>query len=346
MLSAREPRWLDTLVEADWACRIVLGGLQVLEGHEFALLSGKRSRLYYRNTIASHPRLYTYKSLAASLQSAVASLRLASLPSPLANPQRTSPTQIPTNTMQSVALLLSLVPLALALPQEDVVSGPPAPAPTVTAAPTETADYSNYGPTSSVPAMDIISALYGTSIPPQVSGAVATSLASALYSQAADWQTDSKYASLANEVYMAAATASPSVTDFGLDGVDAPFTTASWYKNGVPKSVQTEVESYYRDLAAVPQSVFSAAGITVASATPLRTSGATASASDNNASSPTPTGSVNSGGFSGSGSAHSGSSSADGVPLDGPDDSGAVTVAGTALAGVVAALAMGVVAAL
>jgi hypothetical protein len=269
--------------------------------------------------------------------------------------------------MQTVALLLSLAPLALALPQEDGVTGlgpkesfvtdPPAPAPTVTAAPTGTADDSDYSPAyalpSSEPAQNILSGLYGSSIPPQVTGAVATSLASALYSQAKDWQSDGKYVSLANVVYMAAATASPSVTDFGLDGLNAPFTTASWYKNGVPKSVQTEVESYYRDLAAVPQSVFSAAGITVTSPTPLGTSGAKASASDNGASaasSPKPTGSVSGDDFSGSGSAdsdnHSGSGSGNSAALNSPDDSGAVTVTGTALAGVVAAVAMGIVAAL
>lgn len=288
--------------------------------------------------------------------------------------------------MQTVALLLSLAPLALALPHEDGVTGPahhddlvtgpghqedgvtgpgpnesfvtgsPASAPTVTVAPTGTADdndYGSYRSPSSVPAQDIISALYGSSIPPQVTGAVATSLASALYSQAADWETDGKYVSLANEVYMAAATASPSVTDFHLSGLNAPFTTASWYKTGVPKSVQTEVESYYRDLAAIPQSVFSAAGITVTSPTPLGTSGAKASASDNGASAasnPKPTGSVSGDDFSGSGSAdssdHSGSGSGNSAALNSPDDSGAVTVTGTALAGVVAAVAMGIVAAL
>ncbi|KAK7948115.1 uncharacterized protein PG986_009001 [Apiospora aurea] len=153
--------------------------------------------------------------------------------------------------MHSRTLLLSLAPLAvMALPQQDIenmeTDDPAALAPDPTA--------SMYPMPSSMPAGDILSGYYNDNIPPQVTGAVATSLASAIYSYEKELMTDTKYRSIANEVYMAAYSAS--ATDFGVgDGFDLPFTTASWYQKGVPESDQKAIESYVHAYRAIETSV-------------------------------------------------------------------------------------------
>ncbi|KAK8039333.1 hypothetical protein PG993_007744 [Apiospora rasikravindrae] len=170
--------------------------------------------------------------------------------------------------MHSRTLLLSLAPLAaMALPQQDMqdmdmeMDDPAALTPDPTA--------SMYPMPSSIPAGDVLSGYYNDNIPPQVTGAVATSLASAIYSYEKELLTDTKYRSIANEVYMAAYSAS--ATDFGVgDGFDLPFTTASWYQKGVPESDQKAIESYLHAYRAIETSVLGgkAAGATTTAAAP------------------------------------------------------------------------------
>ncbi|KAK8094653.1 hypothetical protein PG997_001338 [Apiospora hydei] len=154
--------------------------------------------------------------------------------------------------MHSRTLLLSLAPLAAMAPapagHREYGDGRPGRA----LAPDPTA--SMYPMPSSMPAEGILSGYYNDNIPPQVTGAVATSLASAIYSYEKELMTDTKYRSIANEVYMAAYSAS--ATDFGVgDGFDLPFTTASWYQKGVPESDQKAIESYMHAYRAIETSV-------------------------------------------------------------------------------------------
>ncbi|KAK8087126.1 hypothetical protein PG994_002100 [Apiospora phragmitis] len=165
--------------------------------------------------------------------------------------------------MHSLSLLLSLAPLAaMALPQQDVAPTPD---------PTE----SMYALPSSVPAEGVLSGYYNDDIPPQVTGAVATSLASALYQYEKDIYTDAKYRSVANEVYMAAYSASATDLSVG-DGYDMPFTTASWYRQGVPEGDRKAIESYVHAYQAIETSVLggkAAGGASATAAAPSSTGG-------------------------------------------------------------------------
>lgn len=168
--------------------------------------------------------------------------------------------------MHSLSLFLSLAPLAaLALPQQEMDDSAPAPDPTE----------SMYPMPSSMPAGAILSGYYNDKIPAQVTGAVATSLASAIYRYEKDLFTDAKYRSIANEVYMAAYSASATDFDVG-DSFDLPFTTASWYQQGIPKDDQKAIESYMHAYRAIETSVLggkAAAGPTTTAAAPSSTGG-------------------------------------------------------------------------
>ncbi|CAJ2504907.1 Uu.00g123010.m01.CDS01 [Anthostomella pinea] len=166
--------------------------------------------------------------------------------------------------MQSLTLLAlaaTMAPLALARPQDQSTD----------------ADNSGYTLPSSVPASEVLAGIYGTNIPTKATGAVATSLASAVYSYEETLVTDAAYKSVADAVYMAAATASDSDAIFsqieGVGAVNAPYTTADWYKSGVPASAQTAFASYLGQYKAVESSVLGGA---TGSATGTTTSGGAA----------------------------------------------------------------------
>lgn len=183
--------------------------------------------------------------------------------------------------MQRLTLLLLLTPLALAAPQEegeDVSTG------------ASTTDDS-YSLPSSISAPAVLSGVYGTNTPSAATGAVATSLASALYSYELELHEDPGYLSAANAVYMAMATASDSdaiMSSIETAGAMRPdYTTAEWFKTGVPKDAQTAIESYYNEYNAIETSVLGAqsgsasvtgTGSSDAEATPTET-GATSSSS-------------------------------------------------------------------
>ncbi|KAK7739618.1 hypothetical protein SLS62_011247 [Diatrype stigma] len=197
--------------------------------------------------------------------------------------------------VQRLPLLLFLAPLALAAPQEEENAGSPA-----------TQD--GYSLPSSVPASDVLNGLYGSNIPTAVTGAVATSLASALYSYELKLQDDPGYKSAANAVYMAMATASDSDAIFSsfetADPMHADYTTAGWFKSGVPEDAQTAIESYYNGYVAVETSVLGtdAAGATPTTATGAQSGSASVTGTGSDAgSAPTETGatSVSSGGAPG-----------------------------------------------
>jgi hypothetical protein len=224
--------------------------------------------------------------------------------------------------MHSLSLLLSLAPLAaMALPQQDMDDTVPAPDPTE----------SMYALPSSVPAGGMLSAYYGDHIPASVTGAVATSLASAIYSYEKELMTDDKYKSIANEVYMAAYSAS--ATDFGAagDGFEFTFTTASWYQQGVPKDDQKAIESYINVYRAIETSVLGgkAAGPTSTAAVPGSSTGGSAGPSQTAG----PTGT-------------SGNSQDDKAASSSTSHNGAPAATGRVMAGLAAGVAMGLAAAL
>ncbi|KAK8025523.1 hypothetical protein PG990_003346 [Apiospora arundinis] len=226
--------------------------------------------------------------------------------------------------MHSLSLLLSLAPLAaMALPQQNS-DDPEVLTPDPTA--------SMYALPSSMPVGGILSGYYNDAIPPQVTGAVATSLASAIYSYEKDLFTDTKYRSIANEVYMAAASASADDLFLG-NNFEMPFTTASWYTNGVPEGDRKAIESYVQSYKAIETSVLGgkAAATTSGAAAPSSTGGSagpskTASPSSN---SPSQTGKDDK-------AAASSSTSAGGAPA----------ATGRVIAGLAAGVAMGLAAAL
>ncbi|KAK8107892.1 uncharacterized protein PG998_009905 [Apiospora kogelbergensis] len=230
--------------------------------------------------------------------------------------------------MQSLALLLSLAPLAaMALPQsQDPNDEFLTPDPTA----------SMYALPSSMPAGNILSGYYNGAIPPQVTGAVATSLASAVYSYEKELMTDSKYRSVANEVYMAAVSASADDLFVG-DKFDMPFTTASWYTAGVPADDRKAIESYVNAYKAIETSVLG--GSAKATAT---TSGAAAPSSTGGSAGPSQT------------AGPSGSANGNGPSQTGKDDKAASSTSanaapaatGRVIAGLAAGVAMGLAAAL
>lgn len=227
--------------------------------------------------------------------------------------------------MHSLSLLLSLAPLAaMALPQQEMDDAPPTPDPTE----------SMYTLPSSMPAAGILSGYYNDHIPAQVTGAVATSLASAVYSYEKELMTDAKYRSIANEVYMAAYSAS--ATDFGVgDAFDMPFTTASWYQQGVPKDDQKAIESYLHAYRAIETSVLGgkAAGATTTAAAPSSTGG---SAGPSKTEGPGSSGGPTTSPTGKDDKAASSSTSSNGAPA----------ATGRVIAGVAAGVAMGLAAAL
>ncbi|KAK7921252.1 hypothetical protein PG985_009274 [Apiospora marii] len=227
--------------------------------------------------------------------------------------------------MHSLSLLLSLAPLAaMALPQQEMDDPVPAPDPTE----------SMYTLPSSMPTGGILSGYYNDNIPPQVTGAVATSLASAIYSYEKDLFTDAKYRSIANEVYMAAYSAS--ATDFGVgDGFDMPFTTASWYQQGVPKDDQKAIESYLHAYRAIETSVLGgkAAAATTTAAAPSSTGG---SAGPSQTAGPSSSG----------GNSASPTDKDDKASASSTSTNGAPAATGRVIAGLAAGVAMGLAAAL
>ncbi|KAI1078831.1 hypothetical protein F5B20DRAFT_193907 [Whalleya microplaca] len=146
--------------------------------------------------------------------------------------------------MQTAAFLLALAPLALAQGLAESLSAA----------------------TQSVPVTRLLGDVYGTATPAGATGAAATSLASAIYSWEKSLYGDKAYQSAANAVYMAAATASNSDQIFSEleqgGPANAAFTTADWYKTGVPAGAQTSIESYWAQLSAVQTSVLGSAAAT------------------------------------------------------------------------------------
>ncbi|KAI0004342.1 hypothetical protein F4779DRAFT_600102 [Xylariaceae sp. FL0662B] len=133
----------------------------------------------------------------------------------------------------------------------------------------------------SIPATQVLADLYGTATPAGATGAVATSLASALWSYEMSLYGNKGYQSAANAVYSAAATASNSdqiFSDMEQNGAwNADFTTADWYKTGVPTDAQKTIATYWAQMSAVQTSVLGAASAT---ATPTATSGSSSAAAD------------------------------------------------------------------
>lgn len=208
--------------------------------------------------------------------------------------------------MPSLTLLLLLTPLALAVPQEEDA----------------TATASGYDLPSSASAADVLYGLYGSNIPTAATGAVATSLASALYSYEMSMYDDPAYKSAANAVYMAMATASDADEIFasfdGSGAVHADFTTAAWFKTGVPEDAQTAIASYWDAMSAVETSVLGVAS-------------ATATATGSAESTPTETATD--------------AATSEGAVSSSPSSGGAPAATGMVMAGLAAGVAMGVFAA-
>ncbi|KAI1341815.1 hypothetical protein F5Y15DRAFT_375368 [Xylariaceae sp. FL0016] len=160
---------------------------------------------------------------------------------------------------QKFVSLLALASVAFALPQTMDVTA------TESSMPTEAVS-------------DILSGFYGTNIPAQATGAAATSLASALYSVETSLVADPAYMTAANEVYDAIAAQPTSAQNSILselgDISNADFTTAEWYKTGVPTSAQSAIEGYWSVFAAVETSVLGSASAT---ATPTASGSGSAS---------------------------------------------------------------------
>ncbi|KAI0130386.1 hypothetical protein BJ170DRAFT_313364 [Xylariales sp. AK1849] len=150
--------------------------------------------------------------------------------------------------MHSLSIVLAVVPLVLA--QTTATDG-------------------------AIPVSQYLSDLYGSAIPAGATGAVATSLASAVYSYQMALTTDAAYVSAANDVYMAMATASNSdaiASSLDSEGaLNGGYTTADWYKSGVPESAQKEIASVFSGFHAVETSVLGAAAVTGVSTTSTAT---------------------------------------------------------------------------
>lgn len=219
--------------------------------------------------------------------------------------------------MQRPTLFLFLAPLALAVPQAEDDA-------------TMTQD--GYDLPSSIPASVMLSNLYGTNIPTAATGAAATSLASALYSYELSLYNDPGYKSAADAVYMAIATvtnADEILSSLEANGAvnGAYFTTADWFKTGVPEDAQTAIESYWDGYSSVATGVLGGA----ADATPTGTQSGGASV--------TGTGSS-------AGSTPTGAATSEGAVSSSPSSGGAPAVTGRAMVGLAAGVAMGVFAAI
>ncbi|KAI1841453.1 hypothetical protein JX265_001479 [Neoarthrinium moseri] len=118
----------------------------------------------------------------------------------------------------------------------------------------------------SIPVTEYLFELYGTATPTGVTGAVATSLASAVYSYQMAIYTNDAYRSAANDVYWAAATATNSdeiMSSLRTQGaLNGDYTTAEWYTRDVPQSAQDEMKSVFGGFQSVATSVLGAAETT------------------------------------------------------------------------------------
>lgn len=206
-------------------------------------------------------------------------------------------------TINTLSILLSLAPLTLAQTTQVSVSDstqttevPDSDFPQTTEVPdndfpqttdvpdsdaTQTVELpiSDFPLTTDLPVSDFLQDLYGNAVPTAATGALATSLASALYSAERAMTTNGAYAAAEQGLIAAIATLTnvdeieSSLASMGP--LNPAFTTQNWYTAYVPTSVQSNFATIINDLLAVQTSVLNAGAAAAATGANATSTGAT-----------------------------------------------------------------------